>query len=394
MKKNYALESLELIIHELNTHLSVAKSEEETAIIIQRIRNEKVNIYHQLQNQFFNSKDEEHTGLLVRKYYNVLVALINRVYHMLHDSTDIHLSSTEILEFLSIILYELQRFIENSYSAFLNEEEQVPIPELFAIKSNIQAQLLLLPDALKQGNNPEKISEIVIGAIEHFINRIDRRERVTVKEAEYHIGLIKDLLRPLENRVLPDCPTLHELLFYWNCNSVECIVYFTAGLKELIEQEGTDAAKLIFLNAQFKRLLHMPVKPKIIYDRNYPSMKSYFTSWIKAETDDLKGNMEGNTPFKEGVQLNPEKITPPKVVIKLSIDQISIIAMSAYRKGYISAKSFSAVTQALAENASTEHTTDLNWKSVRGKAYDPERRDQVISAQVLDDIKAGVLEDS
>lgn len=391
MKKNYALHSLELITQELNTQLSVAKSEEEIAIAIQRIRNEKVNIYNSLQNQIFNSKEEEHTRLLVRKYFNALVTLINKAYHMLHNTPDIHASNYEILEFLSIILFELQQFLELSYSIFLNEDERVPIPELVAIKSEIQTRLLLLPNALKQGNNPEKISEIVIGIIEKFIERIDRHEPVTVKEAEYHTGLLRALLRPSENRVLPDCPTLHELLFYWNCNSVECIVYFTTGLKALMEQENTDAEKISFLNAQFKRLLHMPVKPGIIYDRNYPSMKSYFTEFIKTETDDLRNGIEHAAPVTDRLPLENDKATP-KVVIKLSIDQISIIALSAYRKGYISAKSFSEITRALARNVSTEHSAELNWKSVRGKGYNVERRDQEISAQVLDDIKKGVFE--
>jgi len=286
MKKNHAMQSLELIIHQLGSQLTLFKTEEETTNLIQKISNEKVNIYNSLQAQIFHAKQQEHTRLTVQAFYNTLIRLTDTTYHLFSDTPKEDSNRIEVLEYLSISLEELQQFIEVNYPQFLSPEERVPLKDLLVIKSELEASIIELPAIFKQGKNNNRIITVVMNGLQQFINRIEDGDIITVQEAGYHTEMVKMMLKPAEMvRVIPNCPSLHELLFYWNYNSVESITYFTSGLEALVEKEPTPLEKLEFLRLEFKRLLHLPVMPKVVYDKNYPSMKAYFAAWIKNEID-------------------------------------------------------------------------------------------------------------
>ncbi|MFX1707233.1 hypothetical protein PV783_24910 [Chitinophaga sp. CC14] len=377
------LQSLESLLLEVTSENQPARNQDQTASVIQNISNEKVKIYNRLKAELFNIKQEDHTRVMVQKYYNALILLINQTYNAVHQQKDLDMSSREILEYLFICLEEIQQFIEVSYPQFLSPEERVPIPELMAIKTEMEEQFLLLPNALKAGNNSDKIIGIVMDALRQFVNRIDQQDMITVKETQYHKEMIRNFLNPKEPRVLPDCPTLHELLFYWNFNTSESIAYFTSGLEALFENEESQEAKLEFLHFQFKRLLHLPVKPKTIYDKRYPSMKSYFTGWITNEIGYLEKKKEGFSPLIESSFKLKEKVIPFKVLVALSADQIGLILRAAKELKLFVSKSIEAIFKAIIPYISTNHKEELSWKSMLGKVYAGEERDKRIAIEAL-----------
>lgn len=378
------MQSLESLMQQLSTQLSLLRTEEETASLIQKISNEKVNIYNSLQTQIFHSKQKKQTRLTIQAFYNSIIRLIDKAYHLNGDAANAGNSTSEILEYLSISLEQLQQFIEVNYPQFLSPEERVPVRELLMMKSELEESIKELPAIFIQGRNSAMIIDVVMNALHQFIDRIEQGETITVQQATYHMDMVKMMMKPSEMiRVIPNCPTLHELLFYWNFNSVESITYFTSGLEALIEKESTPEDKLEFLRFEFKRLLHLPVRPKIIYDKKYPSMKAYFAEWIKNEIDYLEQKNEGFTPLSQSLPATKEKVVHHKVQVDLSADQISLILRGMKDTKILLSKSVDLVFETIIPHLSTKQRTELSWKSVQKKAYASEDRDKRVVTSVL-----------
>jgi hypothetical protein len=376
MKKNYALELLESLLHELKTQSPNARTEDQTAMVIQTIANEKIKIFNRLKTEIFNLKQEEHTRVMIQKYYNAIILLINQTYNLQKKAQDWDSNTVEILEYLFMTLEEIQQFIELSYPSFLSPEERVGLPELMALKVEIEDKIERLPEVLLAGNNNEKAIGIVIDSFHEFIRRIDKQHFITLKEYNYQKLFLNDLLkRGHEPSVLPDCPTLHELLPYWNFNSNESITYFRTGLEQLIKEQLTPAAKLEFMYFQFKRLLHIPVMPQTIFDKNLPSMKSFFCDWLEHEIDYLEHKTDEVTPLLEATAKAREKSAPIKVLVSLTADQIGLFLRACKELGVILSKSIEAVFKAMIPFLSTKNKEDLSWKTMIGKIYAGKDRD-------------------
>lgn len=385
MKKNYVLKPVETLLDQLTKQPEHQMTEEQTTHLIETISNEKVKIYEYLKTKIFNLKDEDRTRLMVQKYHHALILLINTAFNLQRNTRDLDISISEILEYLLISLEEIQQFLEVSYPAFLDPEKRVGLPELVTLKKEIEEKTPLLPAILETGKNSEKAISMVLMAFQYFIRRVDNQEPITIKEYEYHRLLLDDLLtRGSEPMILPDCPTLHEHLLFWNFNSEESIKYFRTGLEELVNENETNVAKLEFMRFQFKRLLHIPVMPKQIYDKNFPSMKSYFLGWLKNEIDYLEQKKEGVDTLVEGFTGSKEKLTPMKILVDLSADQIGLILRAADEARIIVSKSLSLVFKSIVPHLSTPRKDSPSWQNMRSRTYTPERREVVLAVDALE----------
>ena len=385
MKKNYLLQPLESLLHEIAKQPILERKEEQTANLIQTIMNEKVKIYNYLKAEIFNLKNEEKTRIMVRKSHHAIILLINETFKLQKTTNDPDIGTSEILEYLLISLEEIQQFLEISYPDFLSQDKRLGLPELEALKLEISEKLPLLPAILEEGKNSEEAIHIVMDSFVNFIQRVDFQEAITIKEADYHKLLLNDLIsRGKEPGVLPDCPTLHELLLYWNFNSAESITYFTNGLETLISECQTPESKLEFMHLQFKRLLHIPVAPKKIYDKNFPSMKSFFCDWLQHEIDYLNQKIAGVSPLVETTGKLKENVTRMKVLIDLSADQIGLIIRAADEARILIAKSLSIVFETIVPNISTPNKENPSWKNMRARTYNPERREVALSVDALE----------
>jgi hypothetical protein len=384
MKKNYVLQSLESLLHEITQHPFQEKTDDQTAQLIQSIANEKVKVYNYLKAEIINLKQEEHTRLMVQKYHHAIVLLINQTFNLQKRSMDLDINSKEIVAYLLVSLEEMQQFLELSYPAFLSPQKFMGLPELTALKLEIEKKLPDLPPILEIGKNSEMSITIVLNAFKQFTDRIEKQEAITIEQYDYHRQLLDDLLtRGHEPIMLQDCPTLHELLLYWNFNSTDSIKYFRKGLEELIQQNETEKEKLDFMHYQFKRLLLIPVMQKKIYDKNFPSIKSFFLGWLKNEIDYLEQKSEGIRPLVEGYNSTREKVSPVKVQVDLSADQISLILRGMRDTNILISKSMDSVFQLIIPHLSTKQRADLSPKSAQKKAYAGEDRDKQVVVSTL-----------
>ncbi|MET7000703.1 hypothetical protein [Chitinophaga defluvii] len=385
MKKNYVLQPLESLLHAIANDPQLERTEDQTAHLIQTISEEKGKVYGYLKTKIFNLTHEDRTRLMVQKYHHALILLINQAFNLQKDIQKPHISSTEILEYLLITLEEIQQFLELSYPAFLDPEKRVGLPEMVLLKKEIEEKLPLLPDILIAGKNNENAINIVLLAFHAFIDRVDNQEAITIKEYDYHKLFLNDLItRGSEPMILQDCPTLHELLFFWNFNSEDSLKYFRTGLEELAKAKETHTDKLEFMRLQFKRLLHIPVMNKQIYDKNFPSMKSYFTGWLKNEIDYLEQKKDGVDTLVDGFSGSRSGEKPIKVMVDLSADQIGLILRAADESRIIVSRSLSLVYKSIVPHLSTPRKDDPSWENMRSRSYNPERREVVLAVDALE----------
>jgi len=383
MKKSYALKPFETIVYEITNNSTLYSNQDAMDAIIQKIANEKTAIYNVFQSQIFHLKNEDHIRVTVQQYYKAVVNLINRVYHLNINTLPNETNKSEVVSYILISLEELQHFFEVEYAQYLSPEEKVPLPELLMIKTDFLRRLPALPDILLKGRNTERSIEMVMGALSQFITRIANNDLITLREANYHVEFLKELERG-ETTILPDCPTLHEVLFVWNFNSYESLGYFTKEMQSRIDVHITQEEKLQYMRYEFKRMLHLPAKPKTIYDKRYPSIKSYFTGWLEKEIEYLEQKMTGVTPFVAAHQnpLSPPK--PVKVMINLSVDQLGLGLKALTESKTLIANSLRSVFEEAAKVLCTPRTEQISWENMRTKSYTPEVKDVIRTIEAFE----------
>ncbi|NLU94862.1 hypothetical protein [Chitinophaga sp. Ak27] len=384
MKKIYAFEWLEELTSKLKPG-EVQLQEDRTGDLIKEISFEKQNSLRTLRNQITLIKDEHHTETVVRKYYRAILLLIDKVYTYKEVTLVQSNQYTDLLEYLWITLNEIQQFIEVHYQGYLTQEERVPLPELLLIKADFLQRLPALRSILKKGKNTARSIQMVMDALASFIARIEKNELITLREAKYHVEFLIELERG-ETTILPDCPTLHEVLFVWNFNSFESLGYFTKEMQLRVDAKPTQEEKLQYMKFEFKRMLHLPAKPNTIYDKRYPSIKSYFTGWLEKEIEYLEQKTTRISPLSNlpSARMDPPK--PYKVMVNLSSDQLGLLLKGFTDAQLLTANSMRAIFEDVVPRLSTPRKDELSWQNMRIKTYSPERKDVVRSVEALEKV--------
>lgn len=384
MKKIYAFEWLEVLTLKLKPG-EVQLQEDRTDDLIKEISFEKQNTLRTLRNQIMLIKDEHHTETVVRKYYRAILLLIDKVYTYKEVTLAQSNPYTDLMEYLWITLNEIQQFIEVHYQVYLTQEERVPLPELLLIKADFLQRLPALRGILKKGKNTARSIQMVMDALADFIARIEKNELITLREAKYHVEFLIELERG-ETTILPDCPTLHEVLFVWNFNSFESLGYFTKEMQLRVDAKPTQEEKLQYMKFEFKRMLHLPAKPNTIYDKRYPSIKSYFTGWLEKEIEYLEQRTARISPLSHLPSAAMEPPKPYKVMVNLSSDQVGLLLKGFTDAQLLTANSMRAVFEDVVPRLSTPRKDELSWQNMRIKTYSPERKDVVRSVEALEKV--------
>jgi len=393
MKHNYAYQWLEqLITTDLHSEMYEGEpiSEEKYTQTMRKLSEDKIRICNELKEEVFAMNDEDQIGLFVRKHHKAIIHLIDKTFQLKVRQEIQGKEVQEVLSYTFIVLETMQQFVEVNYPLYLSPEDRVPLPELLELRDAILQKMEVLPDILREGRNSEKNIEIVLEAYHEFVQRIDKREMITAREANYHRELLRDLmLANIESNVLPDCPTLHEMLFNWNFNSKSMMSYFTGGLQQLLAAKESTEEKLEFLRIHFKQLLHLPVKPQVIYDKEYPSIKSHFSNWIENEILYLEQRASSFSPITQLGKSGARKVDS-KVELTLSSDQAGLILRSAYELQVLKSRSMSAVFKNIVPALQTKGAEEPDWDNMRSSTYRVERSDKAVAVAVLNKIIAHI----
>ncbi|SDF62160.1 hypothetical protein [Chitinophaga filiformis] len=377
-KNAYVFETLDnLISFELNPSLHTLPIEHDAARQkVERVAAEVKRLQLEFRKQFFNLPGESKSAAMISKSYDAVVLLINRAYSYTQHKDIAASKLLPVLETALAGLQELRLFLEQNYAKYLTPDRLVGIIELMDLRDLIMSKRQALYDIMIAQNNPDEPCQIVLSALDDFCLKIASGETIQLKEADYYkmiIGNIENYAG--QETALSDCPSLHELLLFWNLNSKLCIRYFSYGMEAFMKEKATIEGQLDYLRDQLKKVNVLPQNPGFIYNADYPSIKTYFTDFITNEITYLENKNVGFLP-NEKYKAEKDKVTPFKVMCNLSGDQISLLLRAAAELKMIVARSVTAVFNAIVPFLSTEHQADLSTGNMRVKSYQGEDRDK------------------
>ncbi|GAA0537085.1 hypothetical protein GCM10009415_18620 [Chitinophaga japonensis] len=224
-------------------------------------------------------------------------------------------------------------------------------------------------------------ARIIKEFLEGFLARIDARNSITLHELEYTLAIVEDIERMNTKMSSNDCEQLHELLIYWNLNTQATVDYFLAGKDQFLAGCETVEQKLEFYRYELMKLKQIPEKPGFVYDRKYPSLKSYFTKYILQEIQYLEKKEVEFAPIKTAKKgYEPLK---QKVHVAVSADQIALLLRAADDVRLLLSKSMRAIFHAVVPYLSTPSKHDLSPDNTRSKAYAAEVNDKKIVIDFL-----------
>ncbi len=382
MKKNYALEYLDhLITEQLNPSNLFLPAEDQQEVLIEKIAVEKLRVQAQIKDNVFSLRNEDHCAALVKKYYEALVNLIDTAYALSKHTIFTNNKNQQVIEFALVVLEELLRNVELNYRRYLDADIRVSQKELEALKAELLPKVQVIPQLFAEDNSATLI-DIVMQGIEKFFKRIDQQDVITQKEYIYHSGFINDLYHHSARlKIIPECPSLHEIILYWNFNSKAAISYLAHELEELIALQSSAEQKIDFIRMHFMRLLHLPGRTKTVYDVAYPGLKSYFTALMSNQKEYYESQLDAH-PQKEESISEPSK--PVKILVNLSADQIAIFLRLLADLNILLAKNLSVIYETIVRFLFTQRKDSLSWSNVRSKSYNPEKRDIDFVIKILE----------
>ncbi|WP_199119236.1 hypothetical protein [Pedobacter sp. ASV28] len=379
MEKIYVYDWLDkLCAYDLNPALVYpgAISRQETEVMSALITQEIERVENQLKELFFAERKSSKLALLVNKYHDMLIVMMNRVHQ---NRSHPHIEATGLNDLLVFMLNKLEGlllFFEQHFASYLNRELRVPQVRLIKIKRQIMEKW----EALQQemfNTSHNSLLNVVHGALILFIERIDKQQDMTIREAQYHRKLVDDLPTHHASEAL-----MREMLIFRNLNNKASIAYFTKQVDMVLEHLATKEEKLGWLRLEYKDMQQKRVSRKMIYDPHYPGLKEYLCEYMENEMQYLEQKMEGIKPLNE----KQTELHNFKVVCSLSADQIAVVLRAADEAKVVVARSLNAVFKAIVPYLSTQKKKDISWQSVRTKSYDTETRDKEIAIAALEEM--------
>ena len=383
MSNYYVYQRLEDLVYELNPAIvNPPLTDAKVAMLIDEIKTEKKHVQSSLQDLFYRDTQNESTMELLRKSHHSLVLLINKAYEMRNHELAYRMNVIRPLDQILHGLDQLLHWFYQNFNGYLTSLQPYPITKLRNIRNLIIEKKEDVRDLLRKAGNEDSAIDVVCSALDEFVRRIDQGEAITKHEADYHKDLLKDIERTNgHSQIVSNCPSLHELLVYWNLNSKECFSYFTANLEQMMSSYPDIQHKLDYLHLRYKYVCQTPELPGYKYDTRYPNIKEYFSEYLVREIEHLTKKIE-----RTSSSLLPEGKKDPqqaKVVCNLSVDQLSLILRALYELKVITVKSLSELFKILVRYLATPNAENISWENMRRKSYAGENRDKQVSMDTV-----------
>lgn len=390
MIKTYPLEWLDsLILCTLNPRQRFIKTitENEVAIIYEKVLSETQNIQTQLKNEIFSLHKKREIRLLVRKYHSTLIFLLDNMMENQEEDLFNDVGLYDIINTLISCLDELLAFIETRFSSYLGLDRRVPINYLIVSKKELKLKIDKLSKKKITNSDDKGIIEIVFSSLYGFVN--SNSQRTTYRQILYQKELVKELEVLTDSQKQTGSYTaLNELLICMNFNSKAYINHFSECITKntsILKNRGERMEKLLFY---FKELNQLHSNETVILDPDYHNLKIVLSNWFTHEIAYLQNKIDlCAAPIKD-LGTNQSLLTENsnKIECVLSADQMGLILRASEESRTVKAKSMSEVFKTIVPHLSTAFKKNLSYHSVRIKSYNAEERDKEIAIRTLEKI--------
>ncbi|MXN91729.1 hypothetical protein GR160_10870 [Flavobacterium sp. Sd200] len=353
-------------------------------ILITGIREQSDIFKARFADAVFRLRKEKQVSLLIEKYHHALVLLLDDFLESRAKVTDV-----EGYTATYVILNGLLLFIENRFSAYLNQDTELAPRYISLSQKDWYERLQPLKEYFE--HSPARVLfEFVSESLLRFINA-KRHRHLPLRALLYRKELLSEieLLRTSE-KITHHRNALHEVLVYMNYNSNGYLEFYSrevaTGANEMSRLEDRAA----FLERRYRKLERLYCNTSIGLHPDKENIKSMMRGWLQGQLEQiLNKKTDIVMPYgkaHKGITLPSPPRAFPKILCTFSGNHLGILLRGADQAGLIRAPSLSAVFKAIIPFVSTPNAQDLSPDSVRSKSYlfdEKDREDTIIMLERL-----------
>jgi len=275
----------------------------------------------------------------------------------------------DCLKTVYLNLEKLMIFIDNEYKSYLNENIFVPQRTLVFKELEIKTKLDFTRDYLL---TIEVNKELLIILFEPLIllSNINSLKQITHCQFNYALEYVKGLMELFQSTPFIFSESdWHQWLFDMNINSFTFFDYLTNVIQEEIINCESDAEKLQLLFSKLKQYNQHRFKIKKAFNNNLPDIQTQVSNWIEEEILFINRKLSlENT----NIVNNNESITKDKILINLSVAQISYFMNILLQANIIKHSNQRDIFRMISDNFKTNGTDTISVDSLSSKFYNVE----------------------
>lgn len=381
MEQEYALEWLDRTVYDLNPLRMENLGEDQSRRIVRQVEEEKSRNIAYINRAVFAHGKRSRAQKVVDAYFTSLTNII--------ENAELHLRSVtpridrlkEALEAILVCLREVRAFVFDRYNFLLDQD--MPIGKIG--KPVLEVEFSQLSGTELLSGCPD-LYDLLVNEYELLLGG---GTSITLRQMTYWQSLQGALFSAKIDQQQTEYFCQAELmLIQRNFNSPAFVTYLTQRIQEMSDVHRAQSEKVSFLAYINKIVSQLPVMKDIIYHIGYQGVAATLGQWIHQEIE------YQNLVMKVNVATDPALIKPGKYVKKnankvlcsLTVDQLALFFKAADHAKIITARSLSAIFNAVAPHLATANKEDISPGSLRTKSYSVEQRDKEMVLEVIDQI--------
>jgi hypothetical protein len=346
--------------------------EKELNFNVQLLKKENTKVKLAIKKTVFKQKSK---AKIEHYIHNQQLALENLIAFVIKEINpkkykDLYSISTNYnqIDSLKIIynkLEQLQLFIEEDYSDFLNLNSRVPYSSLIKQKKIIAAKVDRVKKSLLSIGLKNDLLLIVLEPL-----NINALENVTYNQFNYYRQFVIGFdIRLNDNGT----PFLEESIIFFleelNHNSKTFFEFQVQKIAAVLKDVETFNSKIDYLMETMKKYFQTNTSSSMAYKYLQPSNKEKVITWIEEEINYLNKNNFLKNPNRTLLQPTDHKI---KIHWGLSVAQLSCLFNLFHTAGIIQNKIQSDIFRNMALNYKTAQTDNISVDSISAKYYNVE----------------------
>jgi hypothetical protein len=315
-----------------------------------------------LRNQLIEGVIDRQKIMDKQQYVQVIQAMLIRLLDKLHSYKQHKGLENNLLCLYNTISQHLEdvlNFVEDLFGNYFDRNEKVPAPYLLISIEELCRQLEQLKSRLEANEAIDKeLTNILLQNFKAYCSI--KSSGPTYNELLYQKDLMSALL---SDNVLESESSIGEVLFYFNFNSDDFVIYLFEKLKAVTEAVGSIKEKIVALRYQQKTINQLRTKLNCFFSPNMPSLKEQVNSWIEEEIKFLQTEPAFFLPIKA---TNEEG---DKVQTSLSVSKLALLIRLMVIDKVITNRVVAQVLRVVIRTVASSQSENIGFSSFESKYH-------------------------
>ncbi len=231
--------------------------------------------------------------------------------------------------------------------------------------------------------NPELANLVIKMFCDIFVAH--RGGEITMRKLDYWVSVSQAVIYADGSlEVTEPFDRLELIMIERNFNSPLFVKYLTSKISDGLDGSVDTESDLALWQKTFNQI---PVMKDTLFNSQFDDLSFTINAWFIQEIDfqSKKCRTALNDPAEQPQKPGKKYVrkTSDKILCNLTVDQLSLFFKAADLSNIISARSLSAIFQAVAPYLSTPHRTEISHSSLRVKSYSVEERDKSLLIDIM-----------